>query len=189
MFRFTPMASRIASPFKLQYKVTLLFASRPSRDFRESIRESQVSTERNIYIRRTHKAYKQCRASIMFKILPFTYGNDETDRILFNTNYSNIQNAVEHEEFGKTLFSLRLLSILLMTHWKIEMFRFAQLTVALLLSSILVSRQYSHWSASLLETTNWFRLKKNLQKCGNFCESPLLPIIQNFDDPVLLPFI
>ena len=37
----------------------------------------------------------------MFKILPFTYANDETDRILFNTNYSNIQNAVEHEEFYK----------------------------------------------------------------------------------------
>ena len=24
-----------------------------------------------------------------------------------------------------------------------------------------------HWSASLLETTHWFRLKKNLEKCGN----------------------
>ena len=55
--------------------------------------------ERNMY--RTHKAYKQCRESLMFKILPFTYANDETDRILFNTNYSNIQNAVEHEEFYK----------------------------------------------------------------------------------------
>ena len=35
-----------------------------------------------------------------------------------------------------------MLSILLMTDWKTEMSRFAQLTVALLLSSILVSRQY-----------------------------------------------
>ena len=48
MFRFTPIASRIASPFKLKSKVPLLFASRPSRDFRESIRESQVSMERNM---------------------------------------------------------------------------------------------------------------------------------------------
>ena len=99
MFRFTPIASRIASPFKVKSKVPLSFASRPSRDFLESIRESQVSMERNMY--RTHKAYKQCRASLMFKIFPFTYANDETDRILFNTNYSNIQNAVEHEEFYK----------------------------------------------------------------------------------------
>ena len=95
-----------------------------------------------------------------------------------------------------------MLSISLLTDWKTEMSRFAQLTVALLFSSILVSRQYyntlffcicifrcSHWSASLLETTYWFRLKKNLEKCGNYCESPLLPISQNFHDPVLLPCI
>ena len=39
----------------------------------------------------------------------------------------------------------------------------------------------SYWSASLLETTYWFRLKRNFAKCGNYCESPLLPIIPNFD--------
>ena len=31
--------------------------------------------------------------------------------------------------------------------------------------------------------------QKNLEKCGNYCESPLLPISQNFHDPVLLPCI
>ena len=34
-----------------------------------------------------------------------------------------------------------------------------------------------------------FRLKKNFEKCGNYRESPLLPIIPNFDDLVLLPCI
>ena len=36
---------------------------------------------------------------------------------------------------------------------------------------------------------NDFASKKNLEKCGNYCESPLLPIIPNFDDLVLLPCI
>ena len=30
---------------------------------------------------------------------------------------------------------------------------------------------------------------KNFEKCGNYCESPLLPIIPNFVDLVLLPCI
>ena len=80
----------------------------------------------------------------------------------------------------------------------------------------------SHWSASLLETTHWFRLKKISKSVGIACvqtsplpqkknrekifflreggrlytgyveincESPLLPIIPNFDDLVLLPWI
>ena len=34
-----------------------------------------------------------------------------------------------------------------------------------------------------------FVSKKNLEECGNYCESPLLPIIPNFDDLVLLPCI
>ena len=32
-------------------------------------------------------------------------------------------------------------------------------------------------------------VSKNLEKCGNYCESQLLPIIPNFDDLVFLPFI
>ena len=31
----------------------------------------------------------------------------------------------------------------------------------------------------------YFVSKKNLEKCGNYCEIPPLPIIPNFDDPVL----
>ena len=32
-------------------------------------------------------------------------------------------------------------------------------------------------------------VSKNFEKCGNYRESPLLPIIPNFDDLVLLPCI
>ena len=138
----------------------------------------------------------------MFKILPFTYANDETDRILFNTNYSNIQNAVEHEEFYKDfspwdcfryylwqterLECLVSLNSLLRCCYPASWFLDSIITLHFFCICIFIC---SHWSASFLETTYWFRLKKNLEKCGNYCESPLLPISQNFHDPVLLPCI
>ena len=34
-----------------------------------------------------------------------------------------------------------------------------------------------------------FVSKKNLEKCGNYCESPFLPTISNLDDLILLPGI